>query len=44
MTQFALNLFRASSRQQQTRRPTAQKSPVKGVWHYRLLAWAFRNS
>jgi len=43
MTALALSLFRASQRQQ-TRRPTAQKTRISGVWHYRLLAWAFRNS
>ena len=43
MTHLALRLFRASQRQQ-TARPTAQKTRIKGVWHYRLLAWAFRNS
>lgn len=45
MTDIALSLFR-SVPSLPARRRTRSAAPVriKGVWSYRLLQWAFRNS
>jgi hypothetical protein len=43
MTDLALSMFRASSKTQD-RRQAPKKTRIGGVWQYRLLVWAFRNS
>ena len=43
MTDIALSLFRSAPLMPERRRASASVR-LKGVWSYRLLQWAFRNS